>query len=158
MSKKWDEKLANVSANLEELGKKAADVSENVKVYRELGREAIREKMDDVKGDVAAMQENARLADEEHQGKIRSAVLKVRMTAKARHEDMKNARDKRRLENFIDDEILYVADCYNAASLLLADAELTILELAEALQTYDERFGGEAEDEAEAGPEEDKEV
>ena len=49
------------------------------------------------------MQEKARLAEEEREGKIRSALLKARMTAKARHEDRKEARDKKRLEYFIDE-------------------------------------------------------
>lgn len=90
------------------------------------------------------MQENARIAGEERQGKIRSALLKARMTAKAKHEDRQEARDKRRLENYIEDEIDYILDCYNAAAFLVVDAELSILEVADALQEYDERFGGEA--------------
>ena len=57
------------------------------------------------------MQENARIAGEERQGKIRSALLKARMTAKAKHEDRQEARDKRRLENYIEDEIDYILDC-----------------------------------------------
>ena len=32
----------------------------------------------------------------------------------------------------------------NAAAFLVVDAELSILEVADALQEYDERFGGEA--------------
>ncbi len=146
MSKVWDEKLAGLSGKMEDLSKKAAEVSEDAKTYRELGQEAIREKIADVKGDVAAMQENARIADEERQGKIRSVILKARMTAKAKHEDLKNARDKRRLENYIEDEINYIIDCYDAAALLIADAELSILETADALNTYEERFGGETEE------------
>ena len=95
---------------------------------------------------MAAMQENARLAGEEHKSKIRSEILKIRMTAKA--EDFKDTRDKKRLERFIDDRINYVLDCYDAAALLIVDAELSILEVAKALNEYDARFGSDAEPEA----------
>ena len=146
MAKTWDERLANLSVKLDELSKKAAAASEDAKVYRELRKEAIEEKISTAKGNVAAMQENVRLAEEERQGKIRSALLKARMTAKAKHEDRKDARDKRRLEYFIEDEINYILDCYDAAAFLIADAELSILEVADAWQEYDERFGGESEE------------
>ncbi len=146
MAKTWDEKLSNLSDKLAELSAKAADASEDAKVYHELKEEAIKEKISTVKGTVAAIQENARLADEETKGKIRSAILKTRMTVKAKHEDHVNARDKRHLENYMDEQLLYILDCYDAAALLISDAQLSILELAEALQQYEARFGGDSEE------------
>ena len=143
MAKKWDEKLADLSVKLAELSKKTADASEDARIYRELKQEAIKDKISTVKGDVAAMQENARIAEEEREGKIKSALLKARMTVKAKHEDYVNARDKRLLENYMDDKILYILDCYDSAALIIADAQLSILEFANALQEYEERFGGE---------------
>ena len=141
MLKTQDERLANLSVKLADLSRKAAEASEDAKAYRELRKEVIQDKISTAKGNVAALQENARIAEEERQGKIRSALLKARMTAKAKHEDLKDARDKRRLENFMDDEILYIMDCYDAAAFLIADAQLSILEVADALQEYEERFG-----------------
>ena len=111
MAKTWDERLAELSVKLGELSKKASDASEDAKDYRELRKEAIQDKISTVKGDVAAMQENARIAEEEQKGKIRSALLKARMTAQAKHEDRKDARDKKRMEFYIDEEINYILDC-----------------------------------------------
>ena len=145
MAKKIDERLANLSVKLADLSKKAADASEDARIYRELRKEAIQDKISTAKGNVAAMQESARIAEEEHQGKIKSALLKARMSVKAKHEDLKDARDKRHLENYMDDEILYILDCYDAAELLIAEAQLSILEVADALKEYEERFGGEEE-------------
>ena len=145
MAKTWDEKLSDLSVKLAELSKKTADASEDAKAYRELKQEAIQDKISTVKGDVAAMQENARIAEEEREGKMKSALLKARMTVKAKHEDYVNARDKKLLENYMDDQVTYILDCYDAATLLIADAQLSILEFADALQEYEERFGGEAE-------------
>ena len=146
MAKTWDERLAELSVKLDELSKKASDASEDAKVYRELRKEAIQDKISTVKGNVAAMQENARLAEEEQKGKIKSALLKARMTVQAKHEDRKDARDKKRMEYYIDEEINYILDCYDAAAFLIADAELSILEVADSLKEYEERFGGETKD------------
>ena len=143
MAKTWDERLAELSVKLGELSKKASDASEDAKVYRELRKEAIQDKISTVKGDVAAMQENARIAEEEQKGKIKSALLKARMTVQAKHEDRKDARDKKRMEFYIDEEINYILDCYDAAAFLISDAELSILEVADALKEYEERFGSE---------------
>lgn len=146
MAKTWDERLASLSVKLDDLSKKTAAASEDAKAYRELRKEVINDKISTAKGNVSAMQENVRLAEEERQGKIRSALLKARMTAKARHEDHKDTRDKKRLERYIDEEILYILDCYDAAAFLIADAELSILEVADALQEYEERFRNDTEE------------
>jgi len=144
--KTFDEKLASLSAKLDELSKKAADASEEAKAYRELRKEVIQDRISTAKGNVAAMKENVRMAGEEKEVKFKSALLKVQMTAKAKHEDFKDARDKRRLEAFIDGQIGYIFDCYDAAAFLIADAELSVLEVAGALMEYEERFGGETEE------------
>ena len=143
--KTYDQKLADLSVKLAELSKKTATAAEDAKVGRELLKEAIREKMVDAKGAAANLEEDIRNAGEEGQGKFRTAVLKTKMTVKAGLEDLKEARDKRHLENFVDAGIIYIYDCYEAAAALIAEAELSILEVAEALKEYDERFGGEKE-------------
>ena len=148
MAKVWNEKLSNLSEKLDDLSKKAAEAADDAKTYHELLQDVIDEKISTAKGNVAAMQENARLAGEEHKSKIRSEILKIRMTAKAKAEDLKDARDKKRLERFVDDRINYILDCYDAAALLIVDAELSILEVAKALKEYDARFGSDAEPEA----------
>ena len=148
MAKVWNEKLSNLSEKLDDLSKKAAEAADDAKTYHELLQDVIDEKISTAKGNVAAMQENARLAGEEHKSKIRSEILKIRMTAKAKAEDSKDTLDKKRLERFIDDRINYVLDCYDAAALLIVDAELSILEVAKALNEYDARFGSDAEPEA----------
>ena len=145
MAKTIDERLANLSVKLADLSQKAATASEDARIYKELRKEAIQDRINTAKGNVAAMEENVRMAEEERQGKLRSALLKARMTVKAKVEDRRDARDKRLLENYMDDEILYILDCYDAAAFLIAEAQLSILEVADALQEYEERFGGEPE-------------
>ena len=146
MAKTWDEQLNGLSVKLAELSKKAADAAGDAKAYRELREEALSDKINTVKGDVAALQENVRLKEEEQEGRIRSALLKARMTIKAKYEDIRDARDKQRIENYLDDQVTYILDCYDAAELLIADAQLSILQVAAALQEYEERFGGGTEE------------
>ena len=145
MANTYDEKLDVLSGKLDELSEKAAAVSKDAKVFFDLRKEALQDRISTAKGDVAAMQENVRIAKEEEKGKIRSVLLEARMNARAKIEDRKDARDKRYLENYIDNEINFILDCYGSASLLIADARLSILEVFDALHEYRERFGDEAE-------------
>ena len=81
MAKAWDEKLANLSEKLNDLSRKAAEASEDAKAYRELRQEVIEDKISTVKGNVAAMQENARLAEE-----ARGRIMRE-MTARFDHKN-----------------------------------------------------------------------
>ncbi|MBR2854034.1 MAG: hypothetical protein IKE81_06915 [Clostridia bacterium] len=141
MAKKWDEVLADLSQKLEDLSKKTAVAADDAKAARELRGEAIHEKIGDTKGNIAAMQENIRIAEEENKSKLSTALLKAQMTIRAKAEDRKEARDKKHLERYIDDHIDYILDCYDTAALLVLNAQLAILETMDAAMEYEERFG-----------------
>ena len=145
MTGTWDEKLSSLSCKLEELSQKAAEASEDARISRKLHEAAVQEKLSDARGNMAAMQENVRIAGEERQTRLKSALLKARMTVRTKLEDRRDVRDRRRLEHLIDDELGYILECYDSAAFLLADAELTILEVAEVIREYDSRFGNEDE-------------
>lgn len=153
MAKKWDEKLSALSVQLEELSKKTAFAAEDAKVARELREEAIQEKIATTKGDIAAMQENVRLAEEENKSKLSSALLKAQMTVRAKIEDRREARDKKLLAMYIDDHIDYILDCYDSAALLVANAQLAILETLDAAMEYEARYGEQPEAAEEEKPE-----
>lgn len=138
--KTYAEKLSELSVKLADLSNKAAVASEDARIGHELRKEAIQEKINAAKGSVVNLQEDVRNAGEEREGKMRTALLKAKMTIKAKNEDRKDARDKKHLENFMDDEILYILECYDAAAYLIAEAELSVLEVAEAMKEYEERF------------------
>ena len=140
-----DERLAKLSGRFAELSEKAAKASENVQAARELQEEAVQNQIETMCGNVAALEENLRLADEKKKGKIRSAILKAKMTVEARVQDRRDARDKRHLERFIDMNLIHIMDCYDSASYLIADAELTMLEVIEAAKEDEARFGTEPE-------------
>ena len=145
MAKKWDEKLAALSQDLEELSKKTAEAAETAKVEREIREEQIQEQISTTKGDIAAMQENLRIAEEENKSKLSAALLKAQMSIRAKIEDRMAARDKRLLELYIDDHIDYILDCYDSAALLIANAQLAILETLDAAIEYEARYGEQPE-------------
>ena len=145
MAKKWDEKLTELSVNLEELSKKAAFAAEDARITRELREEAIKEKITTAKGDIAALQENLRLAEEEDRSKLSSALLKAQMTIRARIQDHRDERDKKLLGMYIDEHIDYILDCYDSAALMVANAQLAILETLDAAKEYETRFGEQPE-------------
>ena len=153
MAKKWDERLSELSVDLEELSKKVAFAAEDAKIARELREEAVREKITTVKGDVAAIQENLRIAEEENKSKLSRALLKAQMTVRARIQDRRDARDKKLLGQYINDHIDYILDCYDTASLLVANAQPAILETLDAAMEYESRYGEQPEVSEEEKPE-----
>ncbi len=147
MAKKtWDEKLAALSEELEKLSKKTATAAEDAKAVRELKEDALKEMISDTKGDIAAMQENLRIADEENKSKLSSALLKAQMTVRAKIEDHKVAWDKKLFEAYINDQIDYILDCYDSAAWLIANAQLAILETMDAVIEYDAKYGEKTEE------------
>ncbi len=146
MAANFDERLAEAKANLEKVSKKAADVYGDAKAAVELGQEVVEDKIKDVKGDLVAAQERLRIADENSKNYLASQAIKVQMTLRAKAEDIKNAYDKKKLEDYIDARINHLADLYDTISYLLSDADLTALEAATAITEYSERFPDKAEE------------
>ena len=153
MGNKWEEKLSALGRDMDQLSRRAAAAADDAKAARELGAEAIQNKITSAKGDITALQENVRLAEEENRSKLSSALLKAQMTIRAKVEDHREARDKKLLEAYINDHIDYVLDCYDAAALLIANAELAILETMDAAIAYETRFGTSEEEAAKEKPE-----
>lgn len=147
MSQKFEERWNKIGKDLEALGEKAKSAVGDAQAARELGQEVLEAKIKDAKGDIVALQENARIRQDEKKSHLFSQMLKAQMSIKAKFEDLKNVRDKNRLETYIDAHIVHLADLYDTISYLLTDLELTTLETSEALEEYNERFG-EKEEEA----------
>ncbi|MBP3900695.1 MAG: hypothetical protein J6D53_04435 [Blautia sp.] len=141
MSKKFEERWEKLGKDLEALGEKAKSAVGDAQAAHELGQEVLEQKIKDAKGDIVALQENARILEDEKKSRLFSHVLKAQMTIKAKVEDLKNAHDRNQLEGYIDAHLIHMADLYDTISYLLTDLELTTLETQEALKEYDEKFG-----------------
>ncbi len=141
MGQNFDQNLEKIREDLAKLSKKAADVYGDAKAACELGHEVAQAKLKDAKGDLVAVQENIRMADEKKKNRLASQMLKLQMQMEAKIEDMQTTRDRKKLENYIDSHVLHMADLYETIVCLLADAELTALETVDAVNEYNERFG-----------------
>lgn len=148
MSQKFEERWNKIGKELEALGEKAKSVVGDAQAARELGQEVLEAKIKDAKGDIVALQESARIRDDEKKSRLFSQMLKAQMTVKAKFEDLKNARDKTRLEGYIDAHIIHLADLYDTISYLLTDLELTTFETTEALEEYNAKYGEKEEADA----------
>ena len=141
MAKNFDERLANIKAELENVSKKAADVYGDTQAAFELGQEVLEAKLKDARGDAVAAQERLREAGEESRSHLSSQVIKAQMKLEAKIEGFRNTRDKKKLEKYIDNHVLYMADLYDTITYLLIDAELTAMETLSAVEEYRQRFG-----------------
>ena len=149
MSKNYDEKIAELNKNLEELTAKAADFCGDAKAAAELGQEVVQDKIRDAKGDLVAAQERIRVAGEKGQNRLASNLIKAQMKLEAGFEDFKTEYDRKKLEKYIDNHLDYLTDLYETISVLLADAELTTMETVEAMDTYKEKYAEEDDGETE---------
>lgn len=148
MAKRIDQRLEDLSILLDNLSKKAAAASDKAVASREQRQAKIEDQIGTVKGDIIAMEERIRLADERNKSKLGSHLLKVQMTLETRAQNLKDARDKKHLERYIDGHLYHIADVFDTISYLISDAELSILELAAAADEYEERFGVQPETDA----------
>ncbi len=141
MSKQFEERWDKIGKDLEKLGDKAKSAIGDAQAARELGQEVLESKIKDAKGDIVALQENARIIGDEQKSRLFSQMLKAQMTVKAKFEDLKKAHDRNMLEGYIDAHLVHLADLYDTISYLLTDVELTTFETTEALKEYNEKYG-----------------
>lgn len=144
MDNRWKEKFEGMDSRIAELNKKAESLKEDAKAARDLGKEVIDDKIGTMQGNVEALKENIRLADEKNKSKLSSTLLKAQMTVETKIQEMKNAKDKKDLEKYIDHRVDYIEDCFVTAAYLIENAQLAMLEAIAAAAEYDEKFSGEA--------------
>ncbi len=143
MENKWNEQLEEINKSLAELSEKVKRAAEDAKAAGELGKEVLDDKIGTAKGDVEALKENMRIKGEKDRSKLSSSLLKAQMTVEAKIQDMKAARDKRNLENYIEHGIDYIDGCFYSALYLIGDAQLTLLEVLDAAAEYEQKYGAE---------------
>ena len=143
MSKSYDERIAELNKNLEELNAKFTDACGDAKAAAELGQEVVQEKLKDAKGDLVASKERIRVAGEEGKNRLASMLIKAQMKIEAGLEDFKAEYDKKKLEAYIDGNLEYLQDIYDTINILLEEAEVTTLETVEALAVYKEKYSAE---------------
>ena len=139
-------KIDNVSDKMKELGAKAIDRVDSIKLKREASKENLAEKKAEAKAKVEASKENFRAKIDEAKGKASEELAKAQNSideAKAKLAEKKEAHDKAQMEAYIDDVIEYAAACVELSMLAAEEADLAILEAIAAEQEYEELYGEE---------------
>ena len=138
------DKIAALNKKIDAMQEKMAENAELYEAKREETREQIEDEIAKIKGDVASLQENARLKEEELKGKAASDIIKARMTigaAKDKIADRKEAINKELLAAYIDDTVDYAASCVELSLIAAEEAKLATLEAIAAQKEYDEKYG-----------------
>lgn len=130
-----------INADLEELYESIADDYAEF----EAGVEAeIDDQIATVDGDIAAAEENIRLAKERRNSKIYALKLKAQMKTEAikdKIDDRRAEKDKAAMENYIIDLLDYAESCQQVAFAAAIEADMTLLEAAEIAADYIEKYG-----------------
>ena len=138
---KIDARLAKMSENLAALSEKAAKASEEAKVVRELREDAINDQISTVKGDIAAFEENVRLSGEESKSRLRSALLKIKMTIESKIRERREYKDQVLMQLYVADQLDYIDECFASAAYLVSNAQLAMYETMEAIKEYEAKYG-----------------
>ena len=138
------EKLNTINQKMKDLNEKIKESADTVAVVGMETKDRIVDKVKDTKGDIEALKENYRLSADRAKSKFSSELLKAQMNiqvAKEMIQDKKEAYDKEKLEEYIDNEIEYAGDCIAMSLLIAEEAKLAFLEAIEAQKEYDEKYG-----------------
>ena len=138
--------IAEINADLDELDEA---IAEEFDEYNAAVNAQIDDQLATVEGDLAAAEENSRLAKERRNSKIFAIKLKAQMKAEALKEkiaDKKAEREKAEMEDYILDLLDYAQYCQQIAFAAAVEADLTLLDAAAAAAEYVEKYG-ESEDE-----------
>lgn len=144
--------IDSINADLDELDAAIAqDYTENVAAINkgldkldETAEADYKDFEDTVKGDIAAAQENTRLANERKNSKINAYKLEAQMKAdalKAKIAENRELADKASMENYILDLLDYAECCQQVAFAAAIEADLALLEASEVAAEYNEKYG-----------------
>ena len=138
------ERLAQTQAKSEEIKTKISSTVGDAQAAVELTKEVLDDRIAELKGNINANAENARLAAEKGKSKFNSALLKAQMSIEAARDNIaekKEARDKEAQERRIIDLLDYADNCQELALALAAESNLAILEAAAEAAEYAEKYG-----------------
>lgn len=148
--------IAEINADLDELDAALAEdyaqfdaaVAEDYAKYDAAVAERVNAHFDDkaatVEGNINAAKENFRLAKEHSDSKIYAFKLKAQMKAEALKQNLADKRaekDKAAMEQYIIDLLDYAECCQQVAFAAAIEADMTLLEAAEAAADYIEKYG-----------------
>lgn len=144
------EKINEINESLKNLSNKLKDSTDTVVISGMYAKDELDKKISDAKSNLEATKENVRIGSEKAKGKLSSYILQTQMNmreAKKEFEEKKEARDKAKLEKYIDSRLDYAKDSIALAVMAAQEAKVAFLEAVEAQAEYEELYGEKAKKE-----------
>ena len=138
------EKINEINESLKNLSNKLKDSTDTVVISGMYAKDELDKKISDAKSNLEATKENVRIGSEKAKGKLSSYILQTQMNmreAKKEFEEKKEARDKAKLEKYIDSRLDYAKDSIALAVMAAQEAKVAFLEAVEAQAEYEELYG-----------------
>jgi hypothetical protein len=131
------ERLDNFNKRMDEFQAKVNEMAEARETKIDMEHALI-----DNKIHTAQDKRDARIADlNTKKANVKDSITGYFDNAKSKIEAKKDARDQKKLEKYIDDQIEYAADCIAVALMALDEAQIAFLQAVEAAKEYDEKYG-----------------
>ena len=137
-------KMAELNEKMKGLGSKVKDGADTAYLMGLEAKDKIYDAMQEAKSGVNAMKENYQIYSQRVKGKASTELLKAQMNidaAKKELEARKEAYNKEKLEEYIQDTMEYAESCVMLAELATKEAEAAKLEVVKAQKEYEEKYG-----------------
>ena len=135
------EKINKINDEFNKINEKLKDSTDTVIIKGMYVKDGLEDKIESARSNLNAANKNLEKKQDDDKRLFAKHLNKIQENineAKAKLEDKKEARNKEKLEKYIDDRLEYTSDCIALALVAVDEAKLSFLEALEAQAKYDE--------------------
>ena len=135
------ERINKINDEFNKINEKLKDSTDTVIIKGMYVRDDLENKIESAKSNLNTAKKNLEKKQDDDKRLFAKHLNKIQENineAKAKLEDKKEARNKEKLEKYIDDRLEYTSDCIALALVAVDEAKLSFLEALEAQAEYDE--------------------
>ena len=135
------EKINKINDEFNKINEKLKDSTDTVIIKGMYVKDDLEDKIESAKSNLNTAKKNLEKKQDDDKRLFAKHLNKIQENineAKAKLEDKKEARNKEKLEKYIDDRLEYTSDCIALALVAVDEAKLSFLEALEAQAEYDE--------------------
>lgn len=135
------EKINKINNEFNKINEKLKDSTDTVIIKGMYVKDDLEDKIESAKENLNTSKKNLEKKQDDDKRLFAKHLNKIQENineAKAKLEDKKEARNKEKLEKYIDDRLEYTSDCITLALVAVDEAKLSFLEALEAKAEYDE--------------------
>ena len=135
------EKINKINNEFNKINEKLKDSTDTVIIKGMYVKDDLEDKIESAKKNLNTSKKNLEKKKDDDKRLFTKHLNKIQENineAKAKLEDKKEARNKEKLEKYIDDRLEYTSDCITLALVAVDEAKLSFLEALEAKAEYDE--------------------